>query len=172
MFEGMRKGRGAEAQETGVRAIVAYKIVKTVLEVIAAGVLLYGAHRGLSASLTRFAEHLRHHAVNAWSNIVVRAVERFLHAPHSIVWTAYAALVDAVLSGVEGYALWRGYAWGEWLVVGTTASLIPFELYALTRHVRVGRVILLVLNLVIVAYLVNRARQRRAAIQAQLAARA
>jgi uncharacterized membrane protein (DUF2068 family) len=167
----MRKGRGAEAQETGVKAIVAYKLVKAVLQVVAAAVLFYGVRHGLAASLTRFAEHLRHHAVNAWSNFVVRAVERFLHAPHSIVWTAYAALVDAVLSGVEGYALWRGYAWGEWLVVATTSSLIPFEIYALTRHLRVGRVILLVLNLVIVAYLVNRVRQRRAAIDAELTAR-
>jgi uncharacterized membrane protein (DUF2068 family) len=164
----MKKGRGAEAQETGVRAILTYKFVKAVLQVAAAVVLLYGARHGLAASLTRFADHLRHHAVNAWSNIAVHAVERFLHAPHSIVWTAYAALGDAVLSAVEGYALWRGYAWGEWLVVGTTASLIPFELYALTRHVRAGRLILLVLNLLIVAYLVNRARQRRAAIQAHL----
>jgi uncharacterized membrane protein (DUF2068 family) len=164
----MKKGRGSEAQETGVRAIVAYKVVKAVLETVAAVVLFYGAHHGLTASLTRFADHLRHHAVNAWSNIAVHAVERFLHAPHSIVWTAYAALADAVLSAVEGYALWRGYAWGEWLVVGTTASLVPFELYALTRHVRAGRVILLVLNLVIVAYLVNRARQRRAEIEAHL----
>ncbi len=164
----MKKGRGAEAQESGVKAIVAYKFTKAVLQVIAAAVLFYGAHHGLAASLARFAEHLRHHAVNAWSNIAVHAVERFLHAPHSIVWTAYAALVDAVLSGVEGYALWRGYAWGEWLVVGTTSSLVPFELYALTRHLRVGRVILLALNLLIVAYLVNRARQRRAAIDRQL----
>jgi uncharacterized membrane protein (DUF2068 family) len=161
----MRKGRGAEAQETGVRAILTYKFVKAVLQVAAAIVLFYGARHGLTASLVRFADHLRHHAVTAWSNILVQALDRFLHARHSILFTAYAALADAVLSAVEGYALWRGYAWGEWLVVGTTASLIPFEIYALTRHLRAGRVILLVLNLAIVAYLVNRARQRRAAIE-------
>jgi len=161
----MRKGRGAEAEETGVKAIVAYKVVKAALQVVAAVVLFYGARHGLAASLTRFAEHLRHHAVNAWSNFVIHALERFLHARHSIVFTAYAALADAVLSGVEGYALWRGYAWGEWLVVATTASLIPFELYALTRHLRVGRVILLVVNVAIVAYLVSRARQRHAEIR-------
>ncbi|HXJ23045.1 MAG TPA: DUF2127 domain-containing protein [Polyangia bacterium] len=167
----MSKQRGAEADESGVRAIITYKVVKAILQTVAAAVLLYGAHHGLTASLTRFADHLRHHAVHAWSNIIVHLLERFLHAPHSIVWTAAAALADAALSSVEGYALWRGYAWGEWLVVGTTASLIPFEIYALTRHVRVGRVVLLILNLVIVTYLVNRARQRRAAIDAQLVSR-
>jgi uncharacterized membrane protein (DUF2068 family) len=168
----MKKGRGAEAQETGVRVILVYKFVKAALQIAAAIVLFYGARHGLTASLTRFADHLRHHAVNAFSNIFVRALDRFLHARHSIVFTAYAALADALLSAVEGFALWRGYAWGEWLVVGTTASLIPFEIYALTRHLRAGRVILLLLNVAIVAYLVNRARQRRAEIMTHLVSRA
>ena len=158
----MAKPRGSEAKATGVRLILTYKLIKAALQIAAAIVLFYGARHGLTASLLRFADQLRHHAVHAWSNIVVHTLLRFAHAKHSIVWTAYALLGDAVLSAVEGYALWRGYTWGEWLVVGTTASLIPFELYALTRHIRVGRVILLILNVAIVAYLVNRARHRHA----------
>lgn len=152
--------RGSEAEAVGVRLILTYKLVKAGLQIAAAVILFYGAHHGLSAALTRFADHLRQHAVHAWSNIVAAALLRFTHAKHSVLWTAYALLGDATVSSVEGYALWRGYTWGEWLVVGTTASLIPFEIYALTRHVRVGRVILLILNVAMVAYLVNRARQR------------
>lgn len=154
--------RGSEAKAVGVRLILTYKLVKAVLQVTGAVILFYGARHGLTASLTRFAEHLRHHAVHAWSNIVAAALLKFTHAKHGVIWTAYALLGDALLSSVEGYALWRGYTWGEWMVVATTASLIPFELYALAHRVRVGRVILLVLNVVIVAYLVNRARHRHA----------
>jgi len=156
----MEKGRGSEADVTGVRLIFVYKILKAVLQVAAAVVLLYGARHGLSASLARFADHLRHHAIHAWSNFVAAALLRFLHAKRSLVWTAFALMGDAVLSGVEGFALWRGYAWGEWLVVATSASLIPFEIFALTRHLRVGRVVLLLLNVVIVLYLLHRARHR------------
>ncbi|HXU60524.1 MAG TPA: DUF2127 domain-containing protein [Polyangia bacterium] len=152
--------RGSEAEAAGVRLILIYKLIKAVLQVAAAVVLFYGARHGLTAKLTHFAEQLRHHAVYAGSNLLARAILKFTHARHGLVWTGYAALADAVLSGVEAYALWRGYTWGEWLVVGTTASLIPFEIWALSRHLRVGRVVLLVLNLVIVWYLVNRARHR------------
>lgn len=152
--------RGSEAEAAGVRLILVYKLIKAVLQVAAAVVLLYGARHGLTAKLTHFAEQLRHHAVYAGSQLLARAILKFTHARHGLAWTAYAALGDAALSAVEGYALWRGYTWGEWLVVGTTASLIPFEIYALTRHLRVGRVLLLLLNLVIVLYLVNRARHR------------
>ena len=67
------------------------------------------------------------------------------------------------MSSVEGWALSRGYTWGEWLVVVTTAGLVPFEIGALIRHLRVGRVILLVLNVAIVAYLIMNIRFRRRA---------
>ena len=152
--------RGSEAEAAGVRLILSYKLIKAVLQVAAAVVLFYGARHGLTAKLTHFAEQLRHHAVYAGSNLLARAILKFTHARHGLVFTAYAALADATLSAVEGFALWRGYTWGEWLVVGTTASLIPFEIWALTRHLRVGRVILLLVNVAIVLYLVNRARHR------------
>lgn len=157
----MRRPRGSEAEAAGVRLILLYKLIKAVLQVAAAAVLLYGARHGLTAKLTHFAEELRHHAVYAGSQLLARAILKFTHARHGLAWTAYAALGDAALSAVEAYALWRGYTWGEWLVVGTTASLIPFELWALSRHLRAGRLVLLVLNVAIVAYLVHRARHRR-----------
>jgi uncharacterized membrane protein (DUF2068 family) len=42
-----------------------------------------------------------------------------------------------------------------------TGSLIPFELGALLREVRLGRVLILLVNLVIVAYLARRALRER-----------
>jgi uncharacterized membrane protein (DUF2068 family) len=158
----MVKPRGPEADATGVRLILFYKLGKAALQATAAVVLLYWGHHGLTASLVRFADQLRHHAVHAWSNILIHVLFKFTHARHGIGFTACALFGDAALSAVEGFALWRGYTWGEWLVVATTSCLIPFELYALTRHLRAGRVILLLLNVVIVVYLANRARHRHA----------
>ncbi|MFL5307008.1 MAG: DUF2127 domain-containing protein [Polyangia bacterium] len=157
----MVKPRGTEANATGVRLILFYKLAKAVLQTAAGLVLLYWGHHGLTATLAQFADNLRHHAVHAWSNILIHVLFKFTHAHHGIVFTACALFGDAALSSVEGYALWRGYTWGEWLVVATTSGLIPFEIYALTRHFRAGRVVLLLLNVVIVAYLVNRARRRQ-----------
>lgn len=154
-------------QPFGLRLIVTYKFVKAVLQVAAAVLLFYGAAHGLSAKLADFAERLREHAVHAWSNLFAAALLRFVHARHSLVWTADALLCDAALSSVEGWALSRGYTWGEWLVVGATAFLIPFEIRALVHHLRLGRALLLALNLVIVAYLIINIRARRAARPAE-----
>jgi uncharacterized membrane protein (DUF2068 family) len=151
---------------TGLRLIVTYKLTKAVLQVAAAVLLFYGAAHGLNARLAEFAEQLREHAVHAWSNVFAAALLRFTHSKHSLGFTAYALLADAVLSSVEGWAISRGHTWGEWLVVVTTAGLIPFEIWALLHHIRAGRVVLLVLNLAIVGYLVINIRQRRAALRA------
>jgi uncharacterized membrane protein (DUF2068 family) len=145
----------------GLRLIVIYKFLKAVLQVSAAALLFYGASHGLNARLAEFAEKLREHAVHAWSNVFAAALLRFTQSKHSLSFTAYALLADAALSAVEGWAISRGHTWGEWLVVGTTACLVPLEIRALLRHLRVGRVILLVLNVAIVAYLFINIRQRQ-----------
>jgi uncharacterized membrane protein (DUF2068 family) len=148
---------------TGLRLITTYKFTKAALQVAAAVLLFYGAAHGLGARLADFAEKLREHAVHAWSNVFAAALLRFTHSRHSLTWTAYALLADAGLSSVEGWALSRGYTWGEWLVVVTTAALIPFEIRALSHHIRAGRIILLILNVAIVTYLIVNIRHRRRA---------
>jgi len=147
----------------GLRLIITYKFTKAVLQVLAALLLFYGAAHGLGERLAELAEKLREHAVHAWSNVFAAALLRFTHSKHSLTFTAYALLADAGLSSVEGWALSRGYTWGEWLVVVTTAGLIPFEIRALMHHLRAGRVILLVLNVAIVTYLIMNIRFRRRA---------
>jgi uncharacterized membrane protein (DUF2068 family) len=146
---------------TGVRLIMGYKFVKAIVQVLAGIVLVYGATHGLAAALTEFADQLREHAVHAWSNVVAAALLRFTSGRHSIWLAAYALFGDAMLSTLEGWALWRGYAWGSWLIVGATACLLPFEIRALAHHIRVGRVILFLLNLAIVAYLLRRVEGER-----------
>jgi len=152
-----------QTSPTGLRLITFYKFTKAAVQVAAAVLLFYGAAHGLNARLAEFAERLREHAVHAWSNVFAAALLRFTHARHSLTFTAYALLADAVLSSVEGWALSRGYTWGEWLVVVTTAALIPFEIWALMHHVRAGRVVLLIVNVVIVTYLIVNIRFRRRA---------
>ena len=148
--------RAAPQRPAGVRLIIGYKVGKAILQTSAALVLFYGATHGLAAALADFAEKLREHAVHAWSNVVAAALLRFTKGRHSLWLAAYALLGDALLSSLEAWALLRGYIWGSWLIVGATACLLPFEIHALARHIRVGRVILFLVNLAILAYLLRR----------------
>jgi uncharacterized membrane protein (DUF2068 family) len=149
------------SKPAGVRIIIGYKLGKAILQLVAALILFYGATHGLAAALAEFAEKLREHAVHAWSNVVAAALLRFTDGRRTIWLAAYALLGDALLSALEAWALWRGFAWGSWLIVGASACLLPFEIHALARHIRVGRVILFLINLAIVAYLLRRVEHER-----------
>jgi uncharacterized membrane protein (DUF2068 family) len=59
----------------------------------------------------------------------------------------------AVLEGVEAVGLWLAKRWAEYLTfVATTVLLVP-ELYELAHRVSALKIVTLVINLAVVAYL-------------------
>jgi uncharacterized membrane protein (DUF2068 family) len=139
----------------GLRLIVGYKFTR------GAVALLFGLALGVATLLDRghvlrdFAVDLREHFTGRWSlrlvNWVIRASSR-----RSLLLGAAALTVDGLYTVFEGWALWRGFRWARWLVVIATGSFLPFEIYELTRAIRVGRVILFVANVGVVIYLIRR----------------
>jgi uncharacterized membrane protein (DUF2068 family) len=68
----------------------------------------------------------------------------------------------AALHTIEGTGLILGYHWAEYLVIIATGSLIPFEVYEITRRFTPIRVALFILNVAIVVYLIiNLTKERR-----------
>jgi hypothetical protein len=60
---------------------------------------------------------------------------------------------DAVLEGTEAVWLWLGRRWAEYLTFVATAVFVPYEIYELAKSVSALKVLALVINLAIVAYL-------------------
>jgi uncharacterized membrane protein (DUF2068 family) len=69
---------------------------------------------------------------------------------------AITAFGYAVLMGSEGVALYRRKPWARWFTIGATSSLLPIELYEIVREVHPVRVVVLLANVAIVAYLFRR----------------
>jgi len=69
---------------------------------------------------------------------------------------AITAFGYAVLMGSEGVALYLRKPWARWFTIGATSSLLPIELYEIVREVHPVRVVVLLANVAIVAYLVKR----------------
>ena len=59
----------------------------------------------------------------------------------------------ALLNLLEAYGLHRRLRWAEWLTVGATSALIPFEIYEVAHRFTLIRVGALILNIAIVIYL-------------------
>ncbi len=147
-------------RERGMVLIIAYKLIKGVLWLTFALLLPILVHFGLEGHVLGLASHLQHHA-GAWSVALGRLVARAA-SRRGLIVIGVALVADGVTSLVEGWALVHGAWWGPWLVVVTTASLLPFEVIAVVRHVHVARSLVLLVNVVIVVYLARRAlRERR-----------
>jgi uncharacterized membrane protein (DUF2068 family) len=67
--------------------------------------------------------------------------------------------IYAALFLTEGVGLALGKRWAEYLTIIGTASLLPLELYELSRHASLGKGFALVINLAVVAYLVRELRR-------------
>jgi len=96
-----------------------------------------------------------------------RHVGRFLLqaamlTPSKIRDLAVGSMVYAGLFVTEGIGLWFLKRWAEWLTIVITGSLIPVEIYEIYRHPTPARILLLILNIAVVAYLVYRIRAKNA----------
>lgn len=139
----------------GLRLIIGYKLSKAAAELLGGASIFILGSVGLAQKLAYVAQAIRRHATEAWS---IALAEKLLDAStaHNVFVVAMAILADSVLTSIEGWALYRRYVWSRWLVVLTTASLIPFEVVALVHHPNAGRAVVLLVNLVIVVYLIRR----------------
>ncbi|WP_042425699.1 DUF2127 domain-containing protein [Streptacidiphilus anmyonensis] len=90
---------------------------------------------------------------------VAGELEKAFQASSSKLWLLGAALAAyALLEGVEAVGLWRARRWAEYLTfVATTILLVP-EVWELTSRVTVFKVVALVVNIAVVAYLLHAKR--------------
>ena len=138
-----------ERQRFGFKLIITYKFCKAALML---GVALWlttapgSAYRSLQfvarelaeggAAFARAGHWIREHLSNSF---VIRG--------------AILAWLDSVSSALEGFLLLSGKTWAEWIVIVGLACLLPFEVLSLEHRPGLGKVVVLLANLLIVAYL-------------------
>jgi uncharacterized membrane protein (DUF2068 family) len=146
----------------GLEAIIVYKLVKAVAELLLGVAAVFLLVRGAEAGAATLAESILEHAGAGWALRVATVVVQVATSRH-VKLLAIVSCADAVLSAVEGLALRAGRWWAPWLVVGATAALLPWELLEMLAHPRLMRLALLLINLAVVAYLMRGVLRERTA---------
>ena len=104
-----------------------------------------------------------------------RSAQVFLDFADSItdarLWAAARiAFAYAALRFIEGYGLWKGRSWAEWVALVSGMLLLPLEVRELLRGVTVVRCCLFLGNVAVVLYMLYvilaRRRERRSALAA------
>lgn len=134
--------------------IVAFKAVKTIVLTALGATLLFSIHRDPVDAVMQIAQAvhlpLTSHVFDLVLNLAVQTT------PTRELSLAITALGYAVVMGVEGIGLHLRRSWARWFTIGATGSLIPIEVYEIVRKLEPIRVVILLLNIAVVAYLWSR----------------
>jgi len=154
---------------TGLEIIAGFKFVQAATLIIAG----LGALGLMNSGVSDFAQDwLERLALGNGQRFGVAAATRVLPLFNAATPRHFAALgagafVYASVFLAEGIGLWQGKKWAEYLTIGVTASLLPFEMVAVYSRLTAVRVATLAVNSLVIAYLVwelrARNRQERAA---------
>jgi uncharacterized membrane protein (DUF2068 family) len=140
------------ANERALRIIAIYKFVKCTGLILVACVVFGFTNEPFLDRVARMVEHLPiqtgRHVLQHWMDQLTGMT------PGHFIVAGIAACFYAALFFVEGFGLWTGKRWAEYLTTIATASLIPFEVYELIRHATWVKVVVLIGNIAIVIYLI------------------
>jgi uncharacterized membrane protein (DUF2068 family) len=134
--------------------IIAFKAVKAVTLTILGVTLVAARHSDPVKALMRL-------AVAVHLPLTSRLFQRLMQSAGSLTITKETALAltafgYAALMGTEGVTLHLRKPWARWFTIVATSSLIPLEIYEIIREIHPMRVLVLVANIGIVAYLWQR----------------
>ncbi len=141
-----------ERRPLGLRLIIAYKFVKApIMLALALWLSIY------PTSAIHVGKRLVHDLSEG--GITLGRLARWMNHYLTLHWAtdvAIVAWIDGIVTAIEGALLWRGSAWGEWIVVVAIAVLLPFEALAILHPPSPLRFMVLLVNAGIVAYLIYR----------------
>jgi uncharacterized membrane protein (DUF2068 family) len=143
-----------------LRLIAVFKLVKA-LTLIAVGIgALHLTHANNAAdTIARLAERV---GFNPGARYLDHALARIANLPpKDFRDLGIGSFVYAALFLTEGIGLWLAKHWAEWFTAVITGSLVPLEIFEIHHHPTTTKVIVLVLNIAIVAYLVVRIRREQ-----------
>lgn len=136
----------------GIWLIVAFKVFKGLL-LLAAGIgALSLLHENAAAQVTAWLEKL---GVNPGNH--------YIHGLIRKLWNVDDAKLQAISAGTffyaglmltEGVGLALHKKWAEYFTIIATSSFLPLELYELIHHFSYAKILVIVVNLAVIAYLV------------------
>jgi uncharacterized membrane protein (DUF2068 family) len=152
--------RGRPLRDRYVLRLIALERVVhfLVFGALAAAVLLFANNRAaLNTEFTRVLDDLQGglggSVVSSNQGIVQDLRRLFAVSITSLYLVGVAIAAYAVMEGVEAVGLWLGKRWAEYLTFVATIVFVPYEVYELAKGVSGLKVLALVLNLAVVAYL-------------------
>ena len=142
-----------------IRSVAVLEAFKGSLVLLAGLGILSLVHRNVHNVAVELILHAHLNPASHYPNIFLDAVNQLTD---SKLWLyAFAAASYASLRLMEAYGLWYAKAWAEWLAALSGALYVPIELFELYRSATWLGLALLLVNLFVVAIMLQAVRSRR-----------
>ena len=158
--------RGKALREAFILRLFAVErwIRALILALLAAAVITFeSTQTSLQAwferELPRFQPLAKQFNYNLQTSGTIKYVRGLLHSHSGTLHLVEGFLIGyALLQIAEGIGLWSLKRWGEYVAAVGTSVFIPLEIYELTKHVTVLKIVAFVINVALILYLVVRKR--------------
>ncbi|HYG33815.1 MAG TPA: DUF2127 domain-containing protein [Clostridia bacterium] len=139
------------ASLNGIRGVALFEATKGGVVLLAGFGLLALIHHDAQAVVDQLVTRLHLNPAKGYPHVFVDFARQLTDARLGML--ALLALSYAVARFVEAYGLWHQRAWAEWLAVVSGGIYLFAEIYELARGVTALKVVALIINLAVVAYL-------------------
>lgn len=134
-----------------LRSVALFEGVKGLVVLLTGFGVLTLVHRDVQAVAEQIVRHLHMNPASHLPSIFIELASRLTDTG---LWAlAAGAMAYSALRLAEAYGLWLDKAWASWLAVVSGGVYLPIELYEVVKKPTVIHLVVLVGNLVIVAYL-------------------
>lgn len=155
----MASPRRVPEQPTTVLLIALFKLTKGILLLIVGIGALRLLHRNVADTVGHWVDILR---VDPDNRYIHRLLSHVLAVtPGQLKAASVGTFIYAGLLLTEGTGLLLRKRWAEYFTIITTAGLIPLEIYELIHKMTAAKIVILLVNVAIVAYLIAHVRQPR-----------
>jgi uncharacterized membrane protein (DUF2068 family) len=144
---------------TGLRVVAAYESAKGLLVLLAGFEVLSLMHHDAQHFAEQLVAHLHLNPAKGYPRVFIDAATNITDAR---LWLlAGFALVYVGVRWVEAYGLWFEKRWAEWLAVASGSIYVPAEAFEIVQGVTWTKILLLIVNVCIVAYLIYALRRSK-----------
>ncbi|UWZ84161.1 DUF2127 domain-containing protein [Occallatibacter riparius] len=139
------------SHRTIIRTVAIFKLLKAAI-LVATGIgILKLMHKGVASTLQQWIAMIH---LDPGGRFVSRAIEKATSLPHDKIRDlGIVSFIYAGLFFTEGIGLWMLKRWAEWFTILITGSLVPIEAYEIAQRPTGLRIIILVINMAVLAYL-------------------
>jgi uncharacterized membrane protein (DUF2068 family) len=143
----------------GLLLIAAFKLIKG-LALLALGIgALKLLHKDVAAEVAQWVDILR---VDPHNHYIQKLIEKLGRVDdQKLKALSIGTFFYSALFLTEGAGLALRKRWAEYLTIVSTASLLPLEVYEISKHTDAARIVVLLVNIAIVVYLVMEVRRTR-----------